>query len=126
MRKILVVDDNRAGRELLRALLRAPDRHILEASQGQEALELIAQEQPDLVLLDIEMPVLDGFGVIRALRDDSRMAAVPAVAVTANAMQGARERILAAGFDDCITKPIDATAIRRLAAGFLDAPKEGQ
>jgi CheY-like chemotaxis protein len=126
MSKILIVDDNEPSRALLRAVLRAPGRQIFEASQGREALELIARETPDLVLLDIEMPELDGYGVVRALRDNSQMAAVPVVAVTANAMQGARERILAAGFDDCITKPIDATAIRRLAAGFLDAPKEGK
>lgn len=126
MRKILVVDDNRASRELLRALLRAPDRHILEASQGQEALELIAQEQPDLVLLDIEMPVLDGYGVVRALRQNPRLASIWVVAVTANAMQGARERALAAGFDGYITKPISAPAVREQVAELLGSARKGE
>mgnify|MGYP001065134346 CR=1 FL=1 len=118
MRKILVVDDNLATRELLRHVLKA-SYEVLEAGHGQEALEKLAAEAPDLVLLDLEMPGLDGFAVLRRLREDARFGALPVVAVTARAMQGDRERALAAGFDGYITKPIDAAALRRQVEQML-------
>ena len=121
MQKILVVDDNQASRELFLAVLKGPDRHLLEASQGQEALNIIAREEPDLVLLDVEMPVLDGYAVLRTIRGNPRWAAVRIVAVTANAMAGARESVLAAGFDGYIAKPIRTailrTQVERLLSG---------
>ena len=119
MQKILVVDDNQASRELFLAVLKGPGRHLLEASQGQEALNIIAREEPDLVLLDVEMPVLDGYAVLRAIRDNPRWAAVRIVAVTANAMVGARESVLAAGFDGYIAKPIDTRALSIQVRLFL-------
>lgn len=121
MKKILVVDDNDASRELLRAILRDPDREILEASQGDQALEIIAGESPDLVLLDVEMPVMDGFAVLRALREDPQFGALPVVAVTAHAMQGSEEIALRAGFTAYITKPIRPADVRRRVAEILDA-----
>ncbi len=119
MIKILVVDDNTASRELLRTVLKAPDREILEACQGGQALEIIGRETPDLVLLDLEMPVMDGFSVLRNLRTDSRLAAIPVVAVTANAMQGAEQVAIKAGFDDYITKPIRPAEVRKRVNSIL-------
>jgi CheY-like chemotaxis protein len=119
MKKILVVDDNPASRELLRMALKGPDREILEACHGGQALEIVAREAPDLVLLDIEMPVIDGFGVLRRLREDSRFAALPVVAVTAHAMQGAEELALKAGFSAYITKPIRPAEVRKHVAAIL-------
>lgn len=119
MNRILVVDDNAASRELLRAVLKGPDREILEACHGGQALEVIARDAPDLVLLDIEMPVMDGFGVLRRLREDPRFAALPVVAVTAHAMQGAEESALNAGFSGYITKPIRPADVRRQVAALL-------
>ncbi len=121
MRRILVVDDNLASRELLHAVLKAPDREIVEASEGEEALEKIAESTPDLVLLDIEMPLLNGFAVLRKLRENPRFAGLRVLAVTAHAMQGAREDALAAGFDGYITKPVNAAAVRKQVADFLGA-----
>ncbi len=119
MKKILVADDNPASRELLRAVLKGPDREILEACHGGQALEIALREGPDLVLLDIEMPVIDGFGVLRRLRQDPRFAATPVVAVTAHAMQGTDESALRAGFTAFITKPIRAAEVRRQVAAML-------
>lgn len=118
MRKILVVDDNLASRELLRHILKASCQ-VLEASHGQEALDKIAEAEPDLVLLDLEMPGLDGFAVLRQLRQHPRSGALRVVAVTARAMQGDRETALAAGFDGYITKPINAAALRRQVEQIL-------
>ncbi|MGE5571151.1 MAG: response regulator [Rhodospirillales bacterium] len=121
MKKILVVDDNDASRELLRAILRDQDREILEACQGGQALEIVAREVPDLVLLDVEMPVMDGFAVLRALREDPRFGTLPVVAVTAHAMQGSEEIALRAGFTAYITKPIRPAEVRRRVAEILDS-----
>jgi CheY-like chemotaxis protein len=124
MRKILVVDDNKTSRELLRAVLKAPNWRVFEASQGQEALDVIAREHPDLVLLDIELPVLDGYAVLRAIRENPGLSTLRVVALTANAMHGTRESALIAGFDDYITKPICAAALRKQVAEFLDSRRE--
>ncbi len=124
MRRILVVDDNPVSRELLRELLDAPDREIIEAGHGQEALEKIRSNAPALVLLDIQMPLVDGYSVIRSIRSDPRLASMRVLAVTAYAMKGDRQKALAAGFDDYITKPIDGAALRRRVEQILGAQSE--
>lgn len=104
---ILVADDNSFSRELIRELLEPSGHIVLEAINGADALQLIRQHAPDLVFLDLQMPVQDGFGVIRELRNEDRFRKLPVVAVTASAMIGDRERAIAAGFDSYIAKPID-------------------
>ena len=104
---ILIADDNAFSRELMRELLEGSGHIILEAINGRQALDLIRRCGPDLVFLDLQMPLQDGFGVIRELRSDSRFRKLPVVAVTASAMIGDRERAIAAGFDSYIAKPID-------------------
>jgi len=120
--RILVADDNPVSRELVRELLESPDREILEASQGAEALEMIAEFSPELVLLDIQMPLVDGYAVVRRLRQDPRFAGLRVVALTAYAMQGDRQRALSAGFDDYITKPIDGAALRKRVEALVNTP----
>lgn len=112
MKKILVAEDNPASRELLRELLANPDYRVIEAGDGEEVLQKVEEEQPDLVLLDIQIPKLDGFAVLHRLRQDPRFATLRVVALTAYAMRGDREKGLAAGFDGYLTKPIDAAALR--------------
>ena len=112
MRKILVAEDDPASRELLLEILRAVGYDVVEACDGGEALRKIQETGPDLVLLDIQMPVLDGFAVLRQLRQDPRFAALPVVALTADAMRGDREKTLSASFDAYLSKPVDATALR--------------
>lgn len=120
MKRILVAEDDLASRELIREILEARGYEVVEAGDGQEAVQKIAEKKPDLVLLDIQMPVLDGFGVLRQLRQDSRFATLRVVALTAYAMRGDREKALAAGFDAYFTKPVDATALSRQIEQLLD------
>jgi two-component system cell cycle response regulator DivK len=111
MSKILVAEDNAVNRELLRELLEMRGHTVAEACDGHEALRMIEQTQPDLLLLDIGMPVLDGFGVIRQIRENPRFASLPVVAVTAYAMQGDREKILSSKFDGYLSKPVNARSL---------------
>jgi CheY-like chemotaxis protein len=112
MKTILVADDNEPSRVLIREVLQARYR-IVEARDGVEALDQVSETTPDLLLADIEMPGLDGFALLSRLRQNPRFASLPVVALTAYAMQGDRERALAAGFNAYITKPINAPALRR-------------
>jgi two-component system, cell cycle response regulator DivK len=111
MKKILVAEDNPVNRELIREILGESEYEVIEACDGQEALDKIAEARPDLVLLDIQMPVLDGYAVLRRLRDNPPSPTPRVIALTAYAMQGDRERALAAGFDDYVTKPIDVKTL---------------
>jgi CheY-like chemotaxis protein len=111
MIRILVAEDNAVNRELLRELLEARGYTVSEACDGQEALHMIEQSLPELLLLDIGMPVLDGFAVIRKIRENPRLAPLPVVAVTAYAMRGDREKILASGFDGYLSKPLNPSSL---------------
>ncbi len=111
MTKILIAEDNATNRELFRELLEARGYDVDEASDGPEALRMLEQAQPDILLLDIGMPLLDGFAVVRAIRENPRLAALPVLAVTAYAMRGDRERILTSGFDGYLSKPINAKSL---------------
>jgi CheY-like chemotaxis protein len=113
MIRILVAEDNAVNRELLRELLEARGYSVSEACNGQEALHMIEQLQPELLLLDIGMPVMDGFAVIRRIRENPRLAALPVVAVTAYAMQGDREKILDSGFDGYLSKPLNPSSLTK-------------
>jgi len=104
---ILIADDNALSRELMRELLEASGHLIIEAINGRNALDLIRRYAPDLVFLDLQMPLQDGFSVLRDLRNEGRFDKLPVVAVTASAMIGDRERAIAAGFHSYIAKPID-------------------
>jgi two-component system cell cycle response regulator len=111
MIRILVAEDNAVNRELLRELLEARGYSVSEACDGQEALQMLEQVMPELLLLDIGMPVLDGFGVIRRIRENPRLAPLPVVAVTAYAMRGDREKILSSGFDGYLSKPLNPSSL---------------
>jgi CheY-like chemotaxis protein len=111
MIRILVAEDNAVNRELLRELLEVRGYTVSEACDGQEALHMIEQSLPELLLLDIGMPVLDGFAVIRKIRENPRLAPLPVVAVTAYAMRGDREKILASGFDGYLSKPLNPSSL---------------
>lgn len=119
MKKILIAEDDPDSREVTRINLQAWGYEVVEACDGREALEKINETSPDLVLLDIQMPFLDGFAVLRQLRQDSRFAALPVAAVTAYAMRGDKEKALEAGFCTYITKPIDATALQKAIEQIL-------
>lgn len=111
MIRVLIAEDNAVNRELLRELLELRKYTVLEACDGQEALRIIEQTQPELLLLDIGMPVMDGFAVIRRIRENPRLAKLPVVAVTAYAMRGDQERILKSGFDGYLSKPVTSSSL---------------
>ena len=105
--QILVVEDNEKNMKLVRDVLQAAGYRTLEATTGARAVELATEHGPDLVLMDIQLPDIDGVEVLRQLRTDGRTASLPVLAVTAQAMRGDRERFLAAGFDDYVSKPVN-------------------
>lgn len=111
MKKALIAEDNAVNRELLRELLELRDYAVLEACDGQQALRALEGTLPDVLLLDLGMPVLDGFATIRKIRENPGWAALPVLAVTAYAMRGDREKVLASGFDGYLSKPINPTAL---------------
>ena len=105
--RILVVEDNEKNMKLFRDVLVATGYRTLEATTGSEAVDLASEHTPDLVLMDIQLPDLDGVQALRRLREDQRTAGIPVLALTAQAMRGDRERFLAAGFDGYLSKPVD-------------------
>jgi two-component system cell cycle response regulator DivK len=105
--QILVVEDNEKSMKLFRDVLLATGHRTLEATTGQRAVELATEHSPDLVLMDIQLPDIGGIEALVRLRADTRTASVPVVALTAQAMEGDRERFLAAGFDDYLSKPVN-------------------
>jgi CheY-like chemotaxis protein len=122
MSNILIAEDNAVNRELLRELLEMRGYTVEEACDGEAALRMVDQIRPDLLLLDIGMPLIDGFGVIRQLRENPLFAALPVVAITAYAMQGDRERILSSGFDGYLSKPVNAQLLAQELDRLLSKP----
>lgn len=105
MKKIAVIEDNPDNRLLLRAILE--ERYeITDYESGFEALTVLSAQRPDLVLLDISLPVMDGTEVLKKIRGDPALSKLPVIALTAHAMSGDREKYLSLGFDNYVTKPI--------------------
>jgi CheY-like chemotaxis protein len=121
MKTILVADDKESSRELIRVVLERSGYHVQEAADGHEALEQARSTVPDLILLDLQMPRLDGFAVLKELRQDAHFRELPVVALTAYAMHGDREKALEAGFTSYMTKPVNLLELRRHVAALLDA-----
>lgn len=127
MRRILLVDDSRVTRELIKVYLIAKDVILLEAADGQEALEKVRAEAPDLVIADMRMPRLDGAGLCEALRDDPATRNVPVLILTSNKDAETRRQARAAGAREVLQKPIQPHALldavnRHLAPASGPAP----
>lgn len=105
--RILVVEDNEKSLKLFSVILRQMGHEILTAEDGEQGVRLALAEAPDLILMDIQMPILDGISALKRIREDPRGSAIPAIALTAYAMKGDREQFLAAGFRDYISKPVE-------------------
>jgi len=112
MKTVLVADDKATGRELVRTVLEKSGYAVIEACDGMEAVRCAREKRPDLIILDLHMPGLDGFGVIQELRRDAQFAHTPIMALTASAMQGDREHAMSLGFTGYVTKPIRLGALR--------------
>jgi len=118
---ILVVDDNEANLRLINAVLKTRGYHLFQAMSGEAALETLADERPALVLMDVQMPGLSGIDVARTIRAMPDRADLPLIAITAMAMKGDREEILAAGFNDYLAKPYKMGELLALVARWLPA-----
>jgi CheY-like chemotaxis protein len=121
---ILVVDDNSLGRKLTTDMLSADGYRVRCAASGAEALTLIAAETPDLVLLDIMMPGMDGFEVVRRLKSDATTRAIRVIMVTALDDEGSRTRLAAAGINVMLTKPVDRWQLKSLLERTLGSNKD--
>ncbi|MBI4871043.1 MAG: response regulator [Candidatus Riflebacteria bacterium] len=121
--RILVVEDNAASRELMAYLLRSFGHTVLEAVDGQEGVDAARRDRLDLIVMDLHMPRTDGFQAVRELRRDRCLEQTHVVAVTALAMVGDRERVMSAGFDGYIAKPIDPEQFIELIDSFLPPRK---
>ena len=109
--QVLIVEDNAKSMKLFRDVLLASGYRPIEAAAGSRAVELAAVHAPALVLMDIQLPDLDGIAALGRMRADERTASIPVLALTAQAMQGDRERLLSAGFDGYLSKPVDVTEL---------------
>jgi two-component system cell cycle response regulator DivK len=125
-RRVLIVEDNELHVKLMRDILAFYGYVPLIAGHGGAAVEIARQKRPDLILLDIRLPDIDGTELAGRLKSDPRTRALPIVAVTAFAMPGDRARCLDSGCDDYISKPVSIAAIRTILERYAAPPRDGQ
>jgi two-component system, cell cycle response regulator DivK len=121
-KRILVIEDTEDNRQIIGDLLNSAGYELIEAVDGLEGVAAAEREQPDLILMDIQLPGIDGIETLRRLRADAATATIPVVAVTASAMMHDRQKILAAGFDGYQAKPISVRPFLELVREVLDRP----
>lgn len=119
MHKILIVEDNEMNRDMLSRRLERRGFAVVMAVDGQQGVEMARSENPDLVLMDMSLPVMDGWAATRAIKEDAELSRIPVIALTAHAMEGDREKAMAAGCDDYDTKPIELSRLLEKIAKFL-------
>lgn len=121
---ILVVEDEPRNMKLVRDFLNVSGYVTVEAINGQEALEMTQKEKPGLILMDIQMPILNGIEATKKLKQDELLRHIPIVALTAFAMKGDREKIIAAGADDYLAKPLDLAKLIDTVARYVSKEKQ--
>jgi two-component system, cell cycle response regulator DivK len=119
--RILVVEDNPKNLKLVRDVLQFCGYHVIEATSGEEGVELATQDSPDLILMDLQLPGIDGHEALRLLRQEPTTRDVPVVAVTASAMKDDRDLVLLAGFDGYLEKPLSVRALPEQIKAYLQA-----
>jgi len=119
MAKILIVEDNEMNRDMLSRRLERRGFAIVMAVDGQQGVDMARSERPDLVLMDMSLPVMDGWTATRTIKDDAELSKIPVIALTAHAMEGDREKAMAAGCDDYDTKPIELPRLLEKIGKFL-------
>ena len=124
--KILYVEDNPENRLLVRRILMAEDFEVIEAGDAYQAMKILETNQPDLILMDINLPEVDGYTLTARMKENPKLSQVPIIALTANVMKGDRERILDSGCDGYIQKPIDVDALPNQIRSFLGDVDRGQ
>jgi two-component system, cell cycle response regulator DivK len=123
-KKILIVEDNEDSRELVVKVLRNKGYEMVEAADGEEAVEKAVAEMPDLILLDISLPKLDGYEVAKRLKSREEFREIPIIAFTAHAMKGDREKAIVAGFEGYISKPVDIRELPVQVKSFIRGKRE--
>ena len=119
MPKILIVEDNEMNRDMLSRRLERRGFAIVMAVDGQQGVDMARNEKPDLILMDMSLPVMDGWTATRTIKDDAELKNIPVIALTAHAMEGDREKAMAAGCDDYDTKPIELPRLLEKIGKFL-------
>jgi len=119
LQKILVVEDNQDNRELVVKVLKINGYKVIEAADGEEALEKTKTENPDLIIMDLFIPKIDGYEVTRRLKSDRDLKHIPVIALTAHALKGDMEVALAAGCDGYMPKPIDVRELPKQIEYFM-------
>jgi CheY-like chemotaxis protein len=119
MPKILIVEDNEMNRDMLSRRLERRGFAIVMAMDGQQGVEMTRSERPDLILMDMSLPVMDGWAATQAIKADPELLKIPVIALTAHAMAGDREKAMAAGCDDYDTKPIELPRLLEKIGKFL-------
>lgn len=122
--RILLVEDNPMNRRVAEFLLKAQGYVVYEARDGQEALEMVKLHLPDLILMDLQLPGLDGYTITKMIKQDDLIKSIPVIALSAYAMRGDEERALTAGCDGYITKPIDADEFPEIVAKYLKRQRQ--
>jgi two-component system cell cycle response regulator DivK len=118
-KRILVIEDHEENRQILRDLLAHAGYEMLEAHTGEDGVTTAARERPDLILMDIQLPGIDGYEVTRRIKTDPALRAIPVIAVTSYALSGDDQKALAAGCDAYVTKPFSPRALLAKIRGFL-------
>jgi len=119
-KRILVVEDQEDNRRIVRDLLAANDYDMTEAENGEEALAAVQKERPDLILMDIQLPVMDGYEATRRIKADPAMSSIPIIAVTSYALSGDEEKARAAGCNDFVPKPYSPRELLAKIRQYLD------
>lgn len=119
MNKILLVEDNEMNRDMLSRRLKRKGYEVISATDGARGISMAQSEEPDLILMDISLPIMDGLQATRQLKGDLNTRAIPVIALTAHAMAGDREKCLDAGCDDYATKPVEFPQLLAKIESFL-------
>lgn len=122
-KKILIIEDNEKNRKLIKVILKAKGYYTMEAEDARSALDQLKREPPDLILMDIGLPEIDGLELTKQIKQDASTKNIPIIAVTAHAMAGEKEKVLKAGCDAYISKPIDTNELPIIIEKFLN-PKD--
>ena len=123
MPKVLLVEDNEMNRDMLSRRLTRRGFEVVFAGDGQQGLDLARSEKPDVILMDMSLPVMDGWEVTRRIKADGTMRSIPVIGLTAHAMSGDREKAIAAGCDDYDTKPVEMERLLGKIERLLDGGK---
>ena len=119
IKTILVVEDNNLNMKLVRGLIKIGKYHMLEANDAELGIQLVREKRPDLVLMDIQLPGMDGLSATKIIKEDPELKDIPIVALTSYAMQGDKEKALAAGCTGYIAKPIDTRKFLETVSQYL-------